>query len=177
MNFAAMSGQDLTSGGECVLIRPVVGSFMSESTGSPHGEKTHDLDQAVRWAAEKRVLLLDDDFSFADLTRMLLEQHGYEVELAADGVQGIKKIMVNDYSAILCDMLMPNLAGDMFYAAVERVKPHLCRRFIFLTGLKGDRKIEEFIRKVRGVILWKPFQYHALLEAIKGIESKSRGAS
>jgi CheY-like chemotaxis protein len=150
---------------------------MSESTKPPYGEKTHDLDQVARWAARKKILLLDDDFAFADLTRMLLEENGYEVELAADGVQGIKKIMVSDYSAILCDMLMPNLAGDMFYTAVERVKPYLCPRFIFVTGLRGDRKIDDFIRKVRGVILWKPFQSHVLFEAIKAVEVKIGGAS
>jgi CheY-like chemotaxis protein len=137
----------------------------------PFAEKTHDLDQVARWAARKRILILDDDFAFADVTSSLLEENGYEVELAADGVQGIKKIMVNDYSVILCDMIMPNLAGDMFYVAVERVKPHLCRRFVFMTGRQGDRKVDEFVRKVRGLIVWKPFQIHVLMEAIQAAEA------
>jgi CheY-like chemotaxis protein len=150
---------------------------MSDSTHTPYGEKTHDLDQVARWAARKKVLILDDDFDFADGTRQHLERNGYEVELAADGVQGIKKIMVGDYSIILCDMLMPNLAGDMFYAAVERVKPHLCRRIIFVTGHRGDRKVDEFIRKVRGLVLWKPFQPHVLMETIQAVEAKAAGAA
>jgi CheY-like chemotaxis protein len=149
---------------------------MSGNTNSPYGEKTHDLDRVVRWAARKKVLILDDDFAFADMTRTLLEQSGYEVELAADGVQGIKKVMVNDYSVILCDMVMPNLAGDMFYTAVERVKPHLCRRIVFVTGHQGERKVEEFIRKVRGLILWKPFQHHVLIETVQAVEKKAGGA-
>jgi CheY-like chemotaxis protein len=146
---------------------------MSDSTGSPYGEKTHDLDQVVRWAARKKVLLVDDDFAFADMTRLILEQHGYEVELAADGVQGIKKIMVTDYSVILCDMVMPHLAGEMFYTAIERVKPHLCRRLVFVTGHQGDRKVNEFIRKVRGIVLWKPFQTHVLIETLQAVEKKA----
>ena len=84
--------------------------------------------------------MLDDDFAFSDMIRMILEQNGYEVDLAADGVKGVKYIMVNDYSVILCDMVMPHLAGDMFYTAVERIKPHLCRRFIFVTGHQGIAK-------------------------------------
>jgi DNA-binding response OmpR family regulator len=150
---------------------------MSDSTHSPYGEKTHDLDKVARWAARKKVLILDDDFDFADGTRQHLERNGYEVELAADGVQGIKKVMVNDYSIILCDMLMPNLAGDMFYAAVERVKPHLCRRIIFVTGQRGNRKVDDFIRKVRGLVLWKPFQLHVLMETIQAVENKAGGAA
>jgi CheY-like chemotaxis protein len=151
--------------------RPVVSPFMSESN-SPKGVKTYDLDKVTSWTGAKKILLLDDDFAFADLTRLLLEQNGYEVELAADGVQGIKKIMVEDYLAILCDMLMPNLAGDMFYIAVERVKPQLCQRFVFMTGLRGDNKIDEFIHKVKGVILLKPFQANVLFDAIDTVATK-----
>jgi DNA-binding NtrC family response regulator len=150
---------------------------MSQSNPSPYGERTHDLDQVARWAARKKVLILDDDFAYSDVTRQILETHGYEVELAADGVQGIKKIMVNDYSVILCDMVMPNLAGDMFYTAVERVKPHLCRRIVFVTGMRGERRVEEFIRKVRCLILWKPFKSHVLFETIKAVEAKAGEAS
>ena len=150
---------------------------MSQSNPSTYGEKTHDLDQVVRWAARRKVLIVDDDFAFADMIRMILEQHGYEVDLAADGVKGIKNIMVNDYSVILCDMVMPNLAGDMFYTAVERVKPHLCRRIVFVTGMRGERRVEEFIRKVRCLILWKPFKSHVLFETIKAVEAKAGEAS
>jgi DNA-binding NtrC family response regulator len=147
---------------------------MSDKTNTPpYRERTHDLDQVARWAARKKVLIVDDEFAFAHLTRNHLEENGYEVELAADGVQAIKKIMVSDFSVILCDMVMPNLAGDMFYTAVERVKPHLCRRIVFVTGHQGARNINEFIRKVRGLILWKPFQPHVLIETIQAVEKKT----
>jgi two-component system, NtrC family, phosphoglycerate transport system response regulator PgtA len=146
---------------------------MRGDTRSPDGEKTHDLDEAARRAARNKVLILDDDLAFADLTRLLLETNGYEVDVVADGVQGIKKIMDNEYGVVLCDMVMPNLAGDMFYVAVERVKPHLCRRIIFVTGHHGDRKVDEFIRKVRGLVLWKPFQAHVLIETIQAVEKRA----
>lgn len=146
---------------------------MTGKNNPPYGEKTHDLDQVGRWAARKKILILDDDIAFSELTRILLEQSGYEVDVVPDGVQGIKRIMVSDYTAILCDMVMPHLAGDMFYTAVERVKPHLCKRIIFVTGHKGDRKTEEFIRKVRGLIIWKPFKSHILMETIQAVEKKS----
>ena len=139
----------------------------------PPAEKTYSLGDVAEALPRKRILVLDDDVVLLDLTRMILEKNGYEVETVSDGVKGIKKIMANDYSVILCDMVMPNLAGDMFYTAVERVKPHLCKRFLFMTGHRGDRKIDEFVRKVRGLILWKPFQAHVLMESIQAIEQKS----
>ena len=66
----------------------------------------------------------------------------------------------------------PNLSGDMFYMAVERTKPNLCKRFIFMTGHKGDPKIDAFIRKVRGLMLWKPFELHDLQATIEAILKK-----
>jgi CheY-like chemotaxis protein len=153
----------------------VKSNMSDKGISPPYGERTHDLDQVARWAARRKVLIVDDDFSFSDLTRMYLEENGYQVDMAGDGVQGIKKIMVSDYSVILCDMVMPNLAGDMFYTAVERVKPHLCRRIVFVTGHQGDRKVDEFIRKVRGLLLWKPFQLHVLIETMQAVEKKAAG--
>jgi two-component system, cell cycle sensor histidine kinase and response regulator CckA len=141
---------------------------------SPPQEKTHVLENVPDVGPRKKILLLDDDVVLATTTRLILLEHGYDVEIASDGVQGIKMILGGtDYSVILCDMVMPNLAGDMFYMAVERSKPHLCKRFLFMTGNQGDRKIDEFIRKVRGLILWKPFQTHVLMESIRAVEQKS----
>ena len=142
----------------------------------PSAEKTHILENIPDKAPRKRILLLDDDVTLGLLTKVILEENGYAVDTVADGVQGIKKVLAADYSVILCDMVMPNLAGDMFYMAVERVKPHLCKRFLFMTGHQGDRKVDDFIRRVRGLILWKPFKSHVLMESIHAVEQKcSRG--
>jgi DNA-binding NarL/FixJ family response regulator len=86
----------------------------------------------------------------------------------------LKKILSDDFEIILCDMVMPNFPGDMFYLAVERVRPNLCKRFIFMTGHKGDPKIGEFIRRIRGLMLWKPFEMHVLFDAIKAVNSKKQ---
>jgi CheY-like chemotaxis protein len=139
---------------------------------TPVVAKTHVIGKGEESAHGRKILLVDDDASLVDLTKIILEENGYEVETACDGVQGIKKILASDYSVILCDMVMPNLTGDMFYTAVERVKPQLCKRFLFMTGHQGDRKLDEFIRKIRGLMLWKPFQAHVLMESIQAIEKK-----
>lgn len=135
-------------------------------------EKTHDLDKVAKWAGKKKVLVLDDDPAIASVVKTHLEENGYEVDCVSDGVDGIKKIMVHDYAVILCDMVMPHLPGDMFYVAVERVKPHLCRRFLFMTGHSGSPKVDEFIRRVKGLMLWKPFKLHVLMESIQAAEGR-----
>jgi hypothetical protein len=69
-------------------------------------------------------------------------------------------------------MIMPGFPGDMFYRAVERSRPHLCKRFLFMTGHNGDPQIDTFIRSVRGLMIWKPFQLHELLQGLKVVAGK-----
>jgi len=45
----------------------------------------------------------------------------------------------------------------------------LCRRFVFMTGHKADPKWDNFIREIGGLILWKPFQMHELVEAVQTV--------
>lgn len=102
------------------------------------------------------VMVVDDDVELAMIYKELLGSQGYSVVVAPDGVEALKEIMRQDVDAIICDMMMPNMAGDMFYLAVERVKPQLCNRFIFVTAYEGNPKIEAFLKKVNGVVLYKP---------------------
>ncbi|MFA6547027.1 MAG: response regulator [Limisphaerales bacterium] len=102
------------------------------------------------------VLVVDDDVELAMMYKELLGSQGYIVNTAPNGVEALKLIMRHDVDAIICDMMMPHMPGDMFFTAVERVKPHLCHRFIFVTSYEGNPKIETFFKKVNGIVLYKP---------------------
>ncbi len=120
-----------------------------------------------------RLLLLEDDGSMAVPLMEHLQENDFDVTLATSGVDGLKEVMARDYDVILCDMLMPHLPGDMFYLAVERTKPKLCKRFIFMTGHQADPRWDNFVRKVGGVMLYKPFQFHEMMERIQMILRKA----
>jgi DNA-binding response OmpR family regulator len=132
---------------------------------APAETKTYDVSDELLPAA-RTILLLEDDLEFADTLKEYLESHNYSVTIAPDGVQGMRRIMEKDFDVIICDLLMPNLPGDMFYVGVERVKPHLARRFIFITGHQNNPTVTEFVKKVRALTLFKPFEMHVLLETI-----------
>ena len=84
------------------------------------------------------------------------QRQGYIVNTAPNGVEALKLIMRHEVDAIICDMMTPHMPGDMFYMAVERVKPNLCARFIFVTSYEGNPKNEAFFKKVNGIVLYKP---------------------
>jgi len=120
-------------------------------------------------AFESTVLLLEDNDELAATLSEFLDLYGCKTIRVANGVQGLRKIMETDFDVILCDMVMPAFPGDMFYIAVERVKPSLCRRFVFMTGHKADPKWDNFIQEIDGLLLWKPFQMHELVGAMQTV--------
>ena len=120
--------------------------------------------------AMKKVLLLEDDAAFGEIMTDFLRESGFEVEAVVNGVEGVHKVLASDFEVILCDMMMPTLPGDMFFRAVERMRPHLCDRFVFMTGHRNNQKVNEFIESVNGTILTKPFHVDDLLEMVAFIE-------
>ncbi len=153
-------------------IRVETGAMGQRGENSePGGLKADNLSHAGVSLRTEKVLLLEDHEAFAAVVQDFLECHRMEVDRGVSGVEGLKYVMASDYDFIVCDMVMPEFPGEMFYRAVERIKPHLCQRFIFVTGHKGDEKIREFILNVKGLVLWKPFALNCLLEAIATIRS------
>jgi CheY-like chemotaxis protein len=116
--------------------------------------------------APTRILILEDEIEFSAIVKDLLQSRGYAVTCVGSGVEGFKCVIAEDFDVILCDLLMPNLPGDMFYLAVEKTKPKLCKRFIFISGHRANPRWEAFIKKINGIILWKPFPMADLLAAI-----------
>lgn len=136
---------------------------------NPAGLRLHEPTDAAK-PARKKVLLLEDDPAFGEIMTDFLTESGFEVVAVTNGVEGVHKVLGSDFEVILCDMLMPTLPGDMFFRAVERMRPHLCERFVFMTGHRNNQKVNEFIESVNGTILMKPFKVDDILEMVAFIE-------
>ena len=118
------------------------------------------------FSAGNNVLLLEDDPGFREAMTDFLEENGFAVTAVKNGVEGFHEALARDFEMILCDLMMPTLPGDMFFRAIERMRPHLCDRFVFMTGHRGNQRINAFIDSVSGTVLAKPFRVHDLLEMI-----------
>jgi len=63
----------------------------------------------------KLILVIDDEASILKLMTRSLSKHGYLVDTASNGEEGIKKIEANDYSLILTDIKMPGISGNQVF--------------------------------------------------------------
>ena len=142
----------------------------------PEATLSNDLDAASDLDI-KSILLLDDDIELADTVKLLLEAHNFVVTTAKNGVEGLREVMSMDFDVIICDMMMPTMPGDMFYLAVQKVKPNHCKRFLFVTGHGRDAKISDFLQKTDGLVLFKPVPTDELLQMISLVLQRNGNAA
>jgi CheY-like chemotaxis protein len=125
-------------------------------------------------ARGKRVLVLEDDTAFKEVLRDYLVEIGYNVVAVKSGIEGIREVLARDFDVILCDMMMPGMTGEVFYHAVEKARPYLCGRFVFMTGHRANTRANDFIQGVNGCGLLKPFPLDELRETIQFVEKRGR---
>jgi two-component system, cell cycle sensor histidine kinase and response regulator CckA len=112
------------------------------------------------------VLIIDDDVDMLAALEIYLEGNGFEVKTANRGVDALRLAIGTDFDAILCDMVMPRMPGDMFFLAVSKVKPHLCKRFVFITGHSAEPGVAAFLAATQQPVLTKPGGINHLLEVL-----------
>ena len=119
-----------------------------------------------------KVLLLDDREDFREVLRDHLVSRFYEVTSVPSGVEGVREISKCAFDLIICDMMMPQMGGEMFYWAVTRLRPATARRFLFFTGHRNQPDIEFFFNRVKATVLLKPFNLSELDSTIRDILRK-----
>lgn len=74
-----------------------------------------------------KILLIEDEAAIRRvLIKILTEENNtYEVEEAADGLEGVEKIKDQDFDLILCDIKMPKMDGVEVLEAVKKIKPEI----------------------------------------------------
>jgi len=133
--------------------------------GGPAASPATD-DESTQDLEITNILLLDDDVELADTLKLLLESRNFIVTTARNGVAGLREIMAMDFDVVICDMMLPTMPGDMFYLAVQKVKAHLCPRFLFVTGNGDDPRTSDFLQRADGLVVFKPVPGDELLQMI-----------
>lgn len=66
-----------------------------------------------------KVLIVEDDQFISKIMKFSLEESGYKVDHAENGVQALEKIGLDEYSVILLDLMMPEKDG---FEVLEELK-------------------------------------------------------
>ena len=77
--------------------------------------------QAGKAMKPYRILLVDDDEMLIRLLERTLQKHGYHVETAVDGLDGLEKALQIRPDLLVLDIVMPRMDG---YELCHRLKNH-----------------------------------------------------
>ena len=89
----------------------------------------------------KRILIVEDEESIAELERDYLELSGFEVEVANDGEKGLEKALSEEFNLIILDLMLPGIDG---FEICKEVRSQKNTPIIMVSAKKDD------IDKIRG---------------------------
>jgi len=88
------------------------------SAGRP--DRVGSSTRAEHERARKRVLIVDDSLTVRELERKLLGNHGYDVEVAVDGMDGWNALRAGDFDLVVTDIDMPRMDGIELVSMITR---------------------------------------------------------
>ena len=112
---------------------------------------------------KKSILVVDDDEPIRSMLYYMLNDHGYDVETASDGSEGLRKACDTRFDVIVLDNMMPGMSGEHLANRLFLLGCSERSRIIMITGGLVPPQSANFAR----VVLKKPFDIDDLIEAIE----------
>jgi two-component system phosphate regulon response regulator PhoB len=119
--------------------------------------------------AKKRIIFVEDERDMAELVAMRLKKEHYDVELAYDGAEGLKKIRAAPPDLVLLDLMLPKVSGTEV-AARLRNDPATARvPIIMLTARSEESDIVLGLHVGADDYVTKPFSMSVLAARIAAV--------
>ncbi|HZB11584.1 MAG TPA: response regulator, partial [Chryseolinea sp.] len=102
-----------------------------------------------------KILIIEDDNKIRSILKEILEEKNHEVDDAADGAEGLKKLEQGAYDLCLCDIKMPKMDG---MEVLEKAKEaEIGTNFIMISAHGTIDVAVEAVKKGAFDFLQKPF--------------------
>jgi two-component system response regulator VanR len=118
----------------------------------------------------KNILIVEDDLDIQELLHDFLQEAGYTVETANDGVEAVSMYTANDYDLILLDILLPKING---YGVCELIRKQSQVPIIMLTALGSEENQVKGLDLHADDYITKPFSIPVLLRKIAAVLRRS----
>ncbi len=121
------------------------------------------------------VLIVDDDADIRDLLTQLLNDAGYAVQEAADGLAAYDLLRASpERLIVLLDYSMPHLDGHQLLARLA-AEPPLDHRHVYFLMTALHHRLPDALQRLLAhlciPVLPKPFEVEEILQAVAGAAS------
>jgi CheY-like chemotaxis protein len=121
------------------------------------------------------VLVIEDEAPLRANLARILSAEGYQVVVAADGDEGVRRVRETRPDAVICDILMPRLDGFGVLAALRSRPETAAIPFIFLTASADKVDLARGLQSGANEYVTKPFRIADLLAAVKRLLPRDEG--
>ncbi len=116
-------------------------------------------------AKETRVLVVDDDISFAESLTDILMEKGYIAVAANSGDEALEKIKERSFDVVLMDVKMPVMDGLQTFKEIKKLKSSIT--VIMMTAYSMDDLVQDALKEGAYDVLRKPLDIERLIKMIK----------
>ena len=113
----------------------------------------------------KKILVVDDEQNVRDLFRAFLDDMGYSVTTAIDGIDALDKIANERFDLYIVDIYMPRMGGLELISRLKELQPSAV--IIVTTGYSGLDVDFRSIRNAAFMYLSKPIKPDELIRAVE----------
>jgi two-component system response regulator AtoC len=120
----------------------------------------------------QKILVVDDEESIRYMLKMALEEAGYEVELASDGITALAKLTESVFDCVISDVRMPEMSGLELLKAIQEIRPDLT--VIVMSAFGSLDTAIEAMKLGAYDYVSKPFKQDEILLTLKKAEERER---
>jgi len=118
-----------------------------------------------------KILIIDDEKAICNTLKEILVYEKYEVEIANDGEEGVKKAKSGSFDLVLCDIKMPKMDGHEVLTKLQEYNPEL--PVVMISGHGTIENAVDAIRKGAYDYISKPPDLNRLLVTVRNALDKS----
>ncbi|MGA2383532.1 MAG: PAS domain S-box protein [Gemmatimonadales bacterium] len=115
----------------------------------------------------KRILIVEDSRTQAEQLKAVLEDGGYQVDVAQDGAAGLAAVATGPPDAIISDIIMPGVVDGYEVCRQVKAGPHRDVPVLLLTSLSDPTDIIRALECGADNFLRKPYEARYLLERLR----------
>ena len=109
---------------------------------------------------ERKILIIDDEITIANMIKDYLDLEGYQTFIALDPLRGIELAKKEKPDLIMLDVLMPKMGGLECLQKIRAVYPEAI--IIVVSGLQNEGIAKEAIEQGAYDYITKPFDFQYL---------------
>lgn len=115
----------------------------------------------------KSILIVDDSAVIRNSLCFLLENEGFEVQTAANGVEGLEKAQARHFDTIIADINMPKMHGYELIAAIRKQASYKDVPIIIITTEEEATDKRKGFEAGANLFLIKPTEPKKMVKYVK----------